>query len=45
MKDWDEYLRISYGDYMQLPSEEERVARLHARVVDLNKSYTEYVRS
>ena len=45
MKDWDEYLRISYGDYMQLPSEEERVARLHARVVDLNKSYTEYVKS
>lgn len=45
MKDWDEYLRISYGDYMQLPSEEERVARLHAQVVDLNKSYTEYVKS
>ena len=45
MKDWDEYLRSSYGDYMQLPSEEDRVARLHARVVDLNKSYTEYVKS
>lgn len=38
----DEYLRISFGDYMQLPPEEERVARHSAVFVDLNNSYTKY---
>ena len=38
----DEYLRISFGDYMQLPPEEDRVARHSAVFIDLDNSYTEY---
>ena len=38
------YLEITYGDYMKLPSEEEREAALHAEIVDLNTSYEEYVK-
>ena len=40
--DVDQYLEISFGDYMQLPPEEERVARHSAVFVDLNTSYTKY---
>lgn len=40
---YKEYLKITYGDYMTLPSEEERQAALHAEVVDLNTSYEVYV--
>lgn len=40
---YKEYLEITYGDYMKLPSEEERQAALHAEVVDLNTSYEVYV--
>lgn len=40
---YKEYLEITYGDYMTLPSEEERQAALHAEVVDLNTSYEVYV--
>ncbi len=38
----DEYLRISFGDYMQLPPEEDRVARHSAVFIDLENSYTKY---
>ncbi len=41
-KDVDEYLKISFGDYMQLPPEEERIARHTTVFVDLNNSYTKY---
>lgn len=41
---YKEYLEITYGDYMTLPSEEERQAALHAEVVDLNTSYEVYVK-
>ncbi len=40
--DVDEYLRITFGDYMQLPPEEERVARHNAVFIDLENSYTKY---
>lgn len=38
----DEYLTISFGDYMQLPPEEDRVARHSAVFIDLENSYTKY---
>ena len=40
--DVDQYLKISFGDYMQLPPEEDRVARHNAVFIDLNNSYTKY---
>ena len=40
--DVDEYLKISFGDYMQLPPEEDRVARHNAVFIDLENSYTKY---
>ena len=40
--DSDEYLRISYGDYMQLPPVEERVFRHDTVFIDLNTSYKKY---
>lgn len=38
-----EYLKIRYGDYMKLPSEEERKMDVHAYIYDVNKNYTEYL--
>lgn len=38
-----EYLTARYGDYMKLPSEEQRRATLHAMLVDTNKDYTTYI--
>ena len=38
----DAYLRRSFGDYMQLPPEEDRVARHSAVFIDLDNSYTKY---
>lgn len=40
--DFDEYLKISFGDYMQLPPEEDRIARHNAVFIDLENSYTKY---
>lgn len=40
----DEYdlaLRLEYGDYMQLPPEEERVWRHHPIIVDFSRNYEE----
>ncbi len=38
-----EYLTYRYGDYMKLPSEEQRKAAVHAYVFDTEKNYTEYL--
>lgn len=35
----EELLGILYGDYMRIPSEEERSSKKHALLVDLNKDY------
>lgn len=40
---YEEYLNICYGDYMKLPSKEEQVATLHAKLIDVNNSYKKYV--
>jgi lipopolysaccharide cholinephosphotransferase len=37
-----EYLEYRYGDYMKLPSEEQRKAAVHAMVFDTEKDYSEY---
>lgn len=41
-KDYFEYLRISYGDYMTLPPEDERVFRHNIFFMDLDRSYLDY---
>ncbi len=41
-RDVKSYLEISYGDYMELPPEEERVFRHNIAFIDLNKCYKEY---
>lgn len=38
------YLRIRYGDYMKLPSEEERKAAVHAEIFDVNQDFKEYLK-
>lgn len=38
-----EYLEYRYGNYMKLPSEEQRKAAVHAYVFDTEKNYTEYL--
>lgn len=38
-----EYLEYRYGDYMKLPSEEQRKSAVHAYVFDTEKNYTEYL--
>ena len=38
---WDEYLRDYYGDYMQLPPQEERVWKHHPIIVDFEHNYEE----
>lgn len=39
-----EYLEYRYGDYMNLPSEAEKKAAVHAYVYDIGKDYGEYFR-
>lgn len=41
-KGYEEVLRTMYGDYMRLPSPEERICKQHAILVDLDHSYEEY---
>ena len=41
-EDYDKWLTISYGDYMQLPPPEERVYRHDAVFIDLEHSYKQY---
>lgn len=40
--EYDEILRVLYGDYMQLPPPEEREIKQHAILVDLHHSYELY---
>jgi len=40
--DADGYLKITFGDYMQLPPVEEQVARHNSVFIDLENSYTKY---
>lgn len=39
---YDELLTVQYGDYMQLPSEEDRKIKEHAILIDTQRNYTEY---
>lgn len=39
---YDELLKILYGDYMRIPSEEERKCKKHTVLVDLTKSWKHY---
>ena len=39
-----EYLAYRYGDYMKLPSEEQRQAAVHAIIFDANKDYKVYLK-
>lgn len=39
MSDWDQFLRQCYGDYMQLPPEEDRVWKHHPIIVDFEHNY------
>ena len=41
VKDWDAALRLEYGDYMQLPPEEERVWKHHPILIDFEHNYEE----
>ena len=42
-KNTHEYLTQTYGDYMVLPSEEQRKEAIHAEIFDTEKNYTEYL--
>jgi len=41
-KEYDALLRIVYGDYMTLPSPEQRVIKRHAILIDTENSYENY---
>ncbi len=41
VKKYDEYLRISYGDYMKFPPVEERVWKHHPILIDFEHNYEE----
>lgn len=38
---WDAYLKAKYGDYMQLPAEEDRVWKHHPILLDFERNYEE----
>jgi lipopolysaccharide cholinephosphotransferase len=39
-----EYLSYRYGDYMKLPSEQQRMASIHAYIFDVAMDYTNYIK-
>jgi lipopolysaccharide cholinephosphotransferase len=39
---YDALLTKLYGDYMQIPSEEDRKIKEHAILIDTERNYTEY---
>ena len=39
-----EYLEYRYGNYMKLPSKEQRQMAVHAMIFDTEKNYTEYIK-
>lgn len=39
---YDMYLKMAFGDYMQLPPKEAQIPKHEAVIVDVNKSYKEY---
>ena len=41
--DYDRILRVNYGDYMQLPPEEERTWKHHPLVLDFEHNYEELI--
>ena len=41
-EDYDQYLKITFGDYMQLPPEEEQIPRHNSLFIDLDNCYTKY---
>lgn len=44
-KKFDEFLKIVYGDYMKIPTEEQKQADMHKPLIlDTEKSYLEYVK-
>ena len=44
-KEYDKWLTRVYGNYMQLPPPEKRVAHHYADVIDVNKPYQIYIKS
>ena len=42
MAGYERYLRLIWGDYMQLPPVEQRVAKHDAVYIDMDNSYTNY---
>ena len=41
-KEYEKWLTQIYGDYMQLPPVEKRIAHHFAECIDLDKPYTAY---
>ena len=39
---YNDLLTTMYGDYMRIPSEEEREIKVHAVLIDTERNYTEY---
>ena len=42
-REYDRYLKHLYGDYMKLPPEEKRVSNHDPIILDLTKSYRNYI--
>lgn len=42
-KQWDGFLKAWYGDYMQLPHENERIGIHDAQIIDFDHDYTEHM--